>query len=368
MNIQKLKFSHFRNYESASFSFEPACVHVLYGRNAQGKTNILESIYYLSHLRSFRTQKTASLIQHGSEYFAIDCVLEKKGRKEDLRVYASENKKRLFRYGSPITTASSFVGIVNAILFCPDDLNLFSASPQKRRQFMDMELVKISRAYTSKLSHYQKLLKERNLALKAGKPDPVLIDTYTEQMIEDQTILIKQRAMFLKNLEQISNEELPGIAAAEETMKIRYRTCVDPEQDIRKQLEEAYRKSRNRDLQFKNTSVGIHKDDIEFYLNERLMTQTASQGQKRSMLLAMKIALARIIYEKTSEYPILLLDDVLSELDPSRRAGLIARLPEQMQIFISTSEELSPSLFSRPVRFYTVESGKMKEGIYHVES
>lgn len=369
MNIQKLKFSHFRNYDSASFSFDPGTVHVLYGRNAQGKTNILESIYYLSHLRSFRTLKTSSLIRHGSDSFSIDAMVERSGRTEDLRVFVQDGRKKLFRYGSPIPTASSFVGLVNAILFCPDDLSLFSASPSKRRQFVDIELVKLSRTYTSRLSHYQKLLKDRNAALKSFRPDQVLIDTLTEQMVAVQLDLITQRASFLKLLEAKANEILPVFSDSQETLRIRYKSPVDPEaEDLAAVLRNAYQKNLKKDQIAKTTSVGIHRDDVEFYLNERLLTQTASQGQKRSVILALKIGLASIIEEKTGQYPIMLLDDVFAELDTMRRAALIASLPKNMQVFITTSEELAPSLFNRPVRFFTVEQGKMKEGIYHVES
>lgn len=369
MNIQKLKFSHFRNYDSASFSFEPACIHVLFGRNAQGKTNILEGIYYLSHLRSFRTQKTSSLIEHGQEAFAIECLAERNGRSEDLRVYVQEHKKRLFRYGSPVSAASSFVGTVNAILFCPDDLNLFSSSPARRRQFMDMELVKLSRTYTSTLSHYQKLLKDRNAALKAFHPDTLLIETISHQMAREARILIEQRASFLSLLEEKANEVLPHFSEQSETLQIRYKTSVPPDsEDLQGELDAAYEKALKKDRMTKTTSVGIHRDDVEFILNGRLLTQTASQGQKRTVLLALKIGLASIIEEKTGQYPIMLLDDVFSELDPLRKAALIDCLPKNMQVFVTTTEELSPALFNRPVKFYTIENAKMKEGIYHVES
>lgn len=366
MNIQELKLTHYRNYDQASFSFDPSNIHVLYGRNAQGKTNILESIYFLSHLRSFRTLKTRSLIENGQETAIVEARIENRGRTEDLKVVLNENKKGLFRYGNPVATFSSFVGIVNAILFCPDDLSLFSKPPKDRRQFMDMELVKLSKKYTATLSHYQKMLKERNAALKAWPPNPVLIETYTSQMIEDQIILIAQRQAFLESLEQEVSKILPGFAKEEEVLEIRYKTFVDPKKDLRSQLEAAYQNTLEKDRQMKTTACGIHKDDIEFVLNGRILTQTASQGQKRSVLLSVKLALCNMIEQKTGQYPILLLDDVFSELDVQRRQQLIARLPHTMQIFITTAEPLNPAWFDRPVKFYTVEHGKMKEGLFNV--
>lgn len=147
---------------------------------------------------------------------------------------------------------------------------------------------------------------------------------------------------------------------------MRYKTCVDPNGDIREQLKAAYEKTREKDRQMKTTAVGIHKDDLEFYLDGKLVTQTASQGQKRSIILAMKIGLCALIREKSGQNPILLLDDVFSELDEERRAGLIEAFPDEIQIFITTAETVSPSWFKRPVRFYTVDHGVMKEGIYDV--
>ncbi|MCF0245780.1 MAG: DNA replication/repair protein RecF [Ileibacterium sp.] len=367
MNIKKLRFAHFRNYELASFSFDPNNIHVLYGRNAQGKTNILESIFFLSHLRSFRTSKMQSLIQHDHDAFTIEAEIEKKGRTEDLKIQAAPSKKKLFRYGNPVPTASSFVGIVNAILFCPDDLSLFSDSPKERRQFMDIELVKLSKSYTAKLSRYQKLLKDRNNALKANPVNSLLIETYTQQMIEDQMVLIPQRESFLQELEKKANEILPYFSNKKETLTIRYKTFVNPQKDLKEQLEKHYQDSLAKDRMYKTTSFGIHKDDIEFVLNGKVLRQTASQGQKRSVLLALKLAIAKIIKEKSGEYPILLLDDVFSELDPTRRAALIGQLPEDMQIFITTTDQVNPAWFDRPARFYTVENGKMKEGIYDIE-
>ncbi|MCF0260002.1 MAG: DNA replication/repair protein RecF [Erysipelotrichaceae bacterium] len=367
MNIKKLKFSHFRNYELASFSFDPNNIHVLYGRNAQGKTNILESIFFLSHLRSFRTSKTASLIQHDQESFEIEAEVEKKGRSEDLKIQQEATKKKLYRYGNPVQTASSFVGLVNAILFCPDDLTLFSDSPKERRKFMDIELVKLSKSYTATLSRYQKILKDRNNALKSNPINSLLVETLTQQLIEDQLVLIPQRENFLRELEKKANEILPHFSKNPETLTIRYKSAAQSGPDLKEELEKLYAGSLSKDRIHKNTSVGIHKDDIEFVLNGKVIRHTASQGQKRSVLLVLKLAVARIIKEKTGEYPILLLDDVLSELDSSRRAALIGQLPADMQIFITTTEHVNPAWFDRPARFYTIENGKMKEGIYDIE-
>lgn len=366
MNIQKLKLSDYRNFETASFSFDPDTIHIFWGKNAQGKTNLLESIYFLSHLRSWRTSKTPSLIRHSQDSFVLEGTIENKGRLEKLKTVFSQGKKFLYRNDKPVRSFSEFVGILNAVLFSPDDLTLFSDSPKERRKMIDMELVKLSRSYTSLLSQFQKLLKERSAILKSWKSDEILLSTVTAQMIEAQAVLIVQRRAFITLLEQEASEIFPRFSQGKEQLSIRYKTCVDPDQDIREQLRQIYDSTLERDRRMKTTSAGIHKDDLEFYLNGKLITQTASQGQKRSVMLALKIGLCQVIREKTGQNPVLLLDDVFSELDESRRQGLIASFPEEIQIFITTAEPVSPGWFKRPVKFYTVDHGKMKEGIFDV--
>lgn len=363
MNLQSLKFYHFRNYENASFSFESNCIHVLYGNNAQGKTNVVEAIYFLSLLRSFRTSHLQNLIKHGEDSFIISAQLESKGRREDLKIVVSESKKHLYRFNNSVPKYSSFIGIVNAILFCPDDLNLFSQSPRYRRKFIDMELIKLSKTYTSTLSHYQKLLKERNQALKQYKVDEALVHIYTMQMIEDEKIILLQRNQFIRQLIEKVKKIYPVFSKDNAIIDAVYETFVPLDGNVEESLKEAYEKSKSRDFQYKTTSVGIHKDDIIFTLNGVPVIEIASQGQKRSVLLALKLSLAQIIYEKSGQYPILLLDDVFSELDVERRRRFIQMLPKQMQIFITTTERMELDWFDRPVRFYKVENGKMEETI-----
>ena len=363
MNIQTLKFYHFRNYENASFSFEPNCIHVLYGDNAQGKTNVIESIYFLSLLRSFRTSHLQNLIKQGEDSFVIGAQVESKGRREDLKIVVSESKKHLYRFNNSVPKYSSFIGIVNAILFCPDDLNLFSQSPRYRRKFIDMELIKLSKTYTSTLSHYQKLLKERNQALKQYKVDEALIQIYTAQMIDDQKIILLQRNHFIKKLIEKVKKIYPLFSKDQAQIDAVYETFVDLDDHLDDHLQSAYQKTKAKDFQYRTTSVGIHKDDIIFTLNGVPIIEIASQGQKRSVLLALKLALAQIIYEKSNQYPILLLDDVFSELDIERRRRFIQMLPKEMQIFITTTERMDLDWFDRPVKFYKVENGTMEETI-----
>lgn len=362
MNINELKLIHFRNYENTSFSFEQNCIHYICGKNAQGKTNLIEAIYFLSHLHSFRTNLLTSLVEHEQESLILEAKIESNQRNEHLKVVVSDQKKHLFRFLNPVSKYSDFVGIVNAILFCPDDMMIFSQSPKLRRRFIDMELIKLSKTYTSTLSHYQKLLKSRNAALKQSKIDHALIDIYTQQMIDDQMIIITQRKQFIEQLILKAKEIYPFFSNQKEEIDAKYETFIAFKQDMKTELKQAYEKSYEKDQQYHQTHVGIHKDDVQFILNGERINDIASQGQKRSYLLALKLGLAQIIYEKSGQYPILLLDDVFSELDNIRKKQLIQRLPRNMQIFITTTEPVERSWFEkRNVRFYTIEQGSIKE-------
>ena len=361
MNLISLELFHFRNYEKQSFSFEENCIHCLCGKNAQGKTNLIESIYFLSYLHSFRTRQVSSMVQNDNDFFKIHGLVENKQRKEDLKIVVSEKKKYLYRYQNPVNRFSDFVGIVNAVLFCPDDMIIFQ-SPKQRRHLIDMELIKLSKTYTSTLSAYQKLLKERNFALKSHQIDSILIQTYTEQIIEQQQIIIRQRSHFVKDLVDKAKSLYPLFSSGNENIDAYYRTFIEIDDSMKQSLIEAYEKSYEKDVRYKQTTMGIHKDDIVFLLNGKEMDQVASQGQKRSFLLALKLALCQIIYEKSNQYPILLLDDVFSELDDFRKKSLIQSLPKEMQIFITTTEELDKSWFSnRKSHIYNVEKGTIKE-------
>lgn len=166
MNLLELHLHQFRSYHESVFRFEPDAIHILEGANAQGKTNIIEAIAYISNLRSFRTRNLRDLTEHGQPSFSIDAVCEHGGIREPLRIHHEAGKKKLFRFGNPVASFSRFVGTLNAVLFSPDDMMFFSGAPVLRRRFMDTELVKLSQSYTSALRTTQKLLKNRNALLK----------------------------------------------------------------------------------------------------------------------------------------------------------------------------------------------------------
>lgn len=358
MNLEQLNLSSFRNYDQLSLSFHPSSIHFLYGKNAQGKTNLIEAIYYLSYLRSFRTNQLNSLIKNDHQNFYLNALIESHDRKENIKVVVNDKKKYLYHFDDPVYKYSDFVGILNAILFCPDDLMLFNQSPKYRRRFIDMEMIKISRSYTATLSHAQKLLKQRNVALKKHPLDETLTSIYLDQLIDDEVIIIRQRSQFICSLMNYAKRFYPYFS--NEAIDARYDTFVDIDDDLKEKIRIAHDKVFEKEKLYQQTLVGIHRDDICFLLNGKPVNEVCSQGQKRSFLLALKLGLTQMIYEKTRQYPVLLLDDVFSELDHERRTNLLKVLPEHMQIFITMTDRSNINM-KRSYYFYEVEQGKIKE-------
>lgn len=364
MMLSQLNLYHYRNYDQVDISFSKG-IQLLTGKNAQGKTNILEAILYLSTTRSHRTKDDQDLIRKGSDAFFMKGMILKENRKEDIRITVNEKGKNLFIYGNPINKVSDFIGEFNAVMFCPDDMMLFNASPRVRRRFVDMELSKVSKKYTITLTKAQKLLKERNSYLKQDNVDDTFLEVVTDQLIDASVIVMKQRFFFLKKLLAKCQNFYEKLTQDDTMLDIEYISCVEfdeNEEELKKRLKNRYQKSLQRDKFTKQTTHGIHKEDFIFKLNDQDLNSFASQGQKRSVLLAMKIGMVYMIEEIIHEYPVLLLDDVFSELDETRKMKLLTFLPESVQIFITTTDqlELQDIECKRDVCVYHVDHGTIQ--------
>ena len=365
MNLKKLKLHNYRNYVDLEISFQEG-IHILSGKNAQGKTNILESVLYLSTTRSHRTNDDEDLIKEGNDAFFIKALIEKINRTEDLQITVNEKGKNLFLFKNPVNRVSDFIGEFNAVMFCPDDMTLFNASPRVRRRFVDMELSKVSKKYMNTLFIAQKLLKERNACLKNERVNKEYLEVITEQMIDAQVIVMKQRYFFLQQLMEKSQVFYKNISNDETKISVQYESCVpfsEDEEILKKELSDKYKKVLDRDLFLKQTTVGVHKEDYVFKMNDKEVATYSSQGQKRSILLALKIGMIYMIRDIIGEYPVLLLDDVFSELDTYRRKELLYSLPKEVQIFISTTDidEFVNITIDRHVTLWNVENGFIKE-------
>lgn len=363
MMLSSISLYHYRNYDQVSVSF-PDGIQLLSGKNAQGKTNILEAILYLSTTRSHRTKDDQDLMMQGSDAFFIKADIQKENRKEDLKIAVNEKGKNLFIYQNPIIKVSDFIGEFNAVMFCPDDMMLFQASPRVRRRFVDMELSKVSKKYMNTLNNAQKLLKERNSYLKQSRINDEFLEVLTQQLIEASIIIIKQRFFFLQRLLKSCSPFYEQLAQDGTRLEVDYSSCVPYQSDegMREELKKRYEKDLEREKLLKQTLHGIHKEDFVFKLNGHEMSAYASQGQKRSALLAMKIGMVYMIQDIIHEYPVLLLDDVFSELDESRKMKLLKFLPESVQIFITTTDQLELSEIKnrRKVTLWNVEHGTIQ--------
>jgi len=340
MRIKRLALKNFRNYDLATFSFSDT-TNVLIGKNAQGKTNLIEAIYLLSIAKSFRTRSNEDLIQFEKEFARIIGQIESKASKKELEMILFENGKQAKINGAKCNKTSEFVGHFNVVVFTPDDLFFVKGSPKNRRRFMDIELSKISTVYLSYLNAYQHYLKERNQYLKkvsfTQKKDDVYLSIVTEQMIDYMLQIAKKRQRFIIKINQLAKVVYSKIAGVDEEIEIKYDTFFDVENATKEDLMDFYKKNEERDYKFALTNHGIHKDDLIVLLNGKDASQFASQGQQRSIVLAIKIALLQYIYQEIGEYPVLLLDDVLSELDTSRQNLLLNLVSDEIQTFITTT-------------------------------
>lgn len=363
MKLTLLRLHDFRSYGDMQILLEDG-IHIFSGKNAQGKTNLLEAVYYLSTTKSHRTNRDEDLIREGCEAFFIRGEVEKKRKTEDLRIALNQKGKNLFIYQNPVKKVSDFLGELNAVMFCPDDMNLFQASPRRRRRFVDMELGKVSKKYVSTLYTAQNLLKERNAYLKQEHVDKNFLEVLTSQLIDVQVIIMKQRYHFLEELLEKSKDFYEQLSLDHTKLHIVYESCVpycDDEDVLKEELKQKYKKTLDRDMYLKQTTIGIHKEDFNFQINGKDVDTYASQGQKRSVLLALKIGMVHMIHKLIDDYPVLLLDDVFSELDVYRRKKLLESLPSEVQIFISTTDisEAKEIRKMRKVTLWKVESGKV---------
>ncbi len=355
MRIKKLQLVHFRNYEAEEIEFDSG-MNIITGNNAQGKTNLLESLIYLSLTRSYRIHEDKELIMHGKDYAKISCIYEDE-REKRIDAIIHQNGKNLLVNKIPVKKSSEFIGLLNTVLFSPDDLSIFRDSPRTRRRLIDQEITKISPQYLGALTRYQNLLKNRNSILKEFKPDENYINVLDSQMIREEMTIIKERNEFIHHINQNMNDIYQTISNDDSHVQISYLSCIELD-DIEKNLTKMYELSRKKDLESHVTTVGIHREDILFCMNDKNLIYSASQGQKRMTMLAFKIALLSYIEDKTNKKPILLLDDVLSELDQVRGQRLIELVNGPYQCLI-TSTELPIALKNTIESEYVVKQGKI---------
>ncbi len=357
MRVSSLVLKNFRSYENLSVTFSEG-INVLQGKNAAGKTNVLEAVGFLSIGKSFRTQKEAECIRDGVQSAYIKGGIEKKEGQLSVEALLSVlEKKSLKINGQPVRKMGELFGNFIAVVFSPEDLKVLKESPSLRRRFIDMEISKLRPAYFYELLEYGKALAQKNALLKSRMAEhqlKKLVTIYNEQLADHGARIISTRQAFLHRLDEISRAVHHDIASGE-TLSLKYKSSVTGE-DIRLALFEKMDKSLASEIEQGFCLYGPHREDLAVALNGGEIKAYSSQGQIRTAMLSLKLATFEIARADFGESPVLLLDDVFSELDAARQSALLERI-RGAQCFITTAVPLKCA----HAHIYTVSEGTVKE-------
>lgn len=334
MVIKLLELENFRNYEKLRLEFDDN-TNILFGDNAQGKTNILEAIYIAGTTKSHRSSKDKDVIKFNSEESHIRMVVEKRDIPYKIDMHLRKSKAKVVAVnGMPIKKAAELLGIVNIVFFSPEDLNIIKDGPSERRRFIDMELCQLDKFYLYNLTNYNKIVNQRNKLLKDiyFKEDlKDTLDIWDYQLISYGSKIIERRESFVNQLNEIVCRIHRKLSGDKEEIKI----CYDPNTSVL-QYEKDLKENREKDIKYKMTTTGPHRDDIGFYFGDMDIRKFGSQGQQRTAALSLKLSEIELVKKITGDTPILLLDDVLSELDSNRQNYLLNSIDEVQTIVSCT--------------------------------
>lgn len=359
MIIESLNLCNYRNYEILNLELDSE-TNILYGDNAQGKTNILESIYLCSTTKSHRGGKDKEIIKFGCDDAHINLMLNKKNKKYRIDMHLKRNKaKGIAINGIPIKRASELFGIFNVVFFSPEDLNIIKNGPAERRRFIDLELCQLDKIYVHNLLNYNKILNQRNKLLKDiyFRPDlEETLDVWDMQLAEYGSKVIERRSKFIQEINEIIYPIHKKLTNGKEEIKIIYEKNCE-EQELYKEL----LRNREKDKKYKITHSGPHRDDISFYNKDENIRVYGSQGQQRTTALSLKLAEIEMVKLLINDTPVLLLDDVLSELDSNRQNQLMDSLSDIQTIITCTGlDEFIENRF-KINKIFNVNNGKISE-------
>lgn len=354
MIIKSIELSNFRNYESLDLDFDYG-TNILYGNNAQGKTNILEAVSVSGTTRSHKGSKDKEMIRFGEEEAHIKTVVNKKDMDYQIDVHMKKNKTKGIAVNKiPLKKASELFGILNIVFFSPEDLNIIKNGPSERRRFLDSELCQLDKIYLSDLAKYNKILNQRNKLLKDMVFRPDLKETlpiWDAQLIDYGKRIIKRRKSFVDELNEIVFDIHKQISGKKEELVLKYEPNIDDAF-----FHDELNRAKERDMRFCQTSVGPHRDDMQFSVFDVDIRKYGSQGQQRTSALSLKLAEIELVKRNINETPVLLLDDVLSELDSSRQNYLLNSIHDIQTIITCTGlDEFIKNRFKIDKIFNVVE-------------
>jgi DNA replication and repair protein RecF len=356
VHVGHLRLRDFRNYARLDVDFTPG-FHVLIGSNAQGKTNVLEAIYLVATLRSFRGVGGAQMIQHGKKGYFVGAQIVSTGEHE-VKMYWSSAERKLSLDGQPVRKLTDYLGVLRAVIFCTEDLQLIKGPARARRRFLDLLLAQTFPTYLPTLQRYTQALRSRNAVLKQRAFDPVALESFSRELISLGEEITKARCEMIPKLSPLARLAYRRIANDAEELRLDYQPSI--KRDFAVELAQ----SRAREQSYRTTVVGPHRDEVQFLLQDKSAAQFGSEGQKRTLAIALKMAQAEYVTGIHGTPPVLLIDDVMGELDVKRRSGLLPLLERahhaRGQVFMTCTEENWPRELSRDLRRWNVEAGMLQ--------
>lgn len=363
MFIKSLKLINFRNYDEIYLNFNNH-INLLIGKNGHGKTNILEAIYLLSLGKSFRTNKDKELIKFENENGYVGGLFLKEESDNTIEIVIRRDSKKGIKVNkSSIEKFSQLLGNFNVVIFSPEDLKLVKEGPKERRKFIDREISQIVPKYYHYISSYNKVLFQRNKLLKSNYIDENLLDVFDEELSVYGGYIYQYRRKFISKIEFLAKSIHKKMTDEAENLEIKYINqinldCGNSYNDLKGRLIENLKKTRDQDRYNKTTKIGPHKDDLEILINGLDVKLYGSQGQQRMCSISLKLSEINLIKKEVGEYPVLLLDDVFSELDESRQKLLVDNLND-VQIFITSAEESHKKIFeNKDISIFNIERGR----------
>ena len=356
MHLAHLRLRDFRNYPRLDADFAPG-FHLLLGQNAQGKTNVLEAIYLLATLRSFRGVGGAQMVRHGETGYFVGAQVIAAGR-SDIKLYWSAATRNLTLNNQPIRRLTDYLGAVRGVVFCTEDLNLVKGPASQRRRFLDLLLSQTHPTYLPLLQRYLRAVRSRNVLLKARPVDEAAVESFTQELVTAGDQLMHSRRELTPRLSALTRLAYRRIAHDAEELRLDYAPSV------KAHFAAELAQGRARERALRTTLIGPHRDELRLLLDERPAVQFGSEGQKRTLALALKMAQAEYLTGLHGTPPILLIDDVMGELDASRRAGLMPLLERSQQasgqVFMTCTEENWPRELGRRLQRWEVRAGSLK--------
>lgn len=355
MHLIHLRLRDFRNYRRLDADFPPG-FHVILGQNAQGKTNLLEAIYLLATLRSFRGVGSAQLVRQGQTGYFVGARLLSQAEHE-IKLFWSARQRRLLLDGHPVRKLTDYLGVLRAVAFCTEDLQLVKGTARIRRRFLDLLLSQTQPDYLPVLQRFVQALRSRNALLKQGRLDPGALEGFTVELVRTGEELIRRRHELVPRLSPLARLAYRHISHDADELQLTYTPSV--KKDFAVELAQ----SQARERSWRTTLIGPHRDDFELRLNDLPAGPYGSEGQKRSLAIALKMAQADFLTGIHGAPPILLIDDVMGELDAARRAGLLPLLERAQQtrgqVFMTCAEENWPRELSRNLLRWEVRAGAL---------